>query len=94
MGRGDGEGMEERLSEIGKRIDQLKGQMGTVSSEIQADLTRRIDAVEVEQKEQLQRLHRLKDQGLEQWDTHVDQADKVWKGVKKSLQDLASRLMK
>jgi hypothetical protein len=86
--------MEDRLSEIGKRIDQLKVKLETVSSEIQADLTRRIDAVDVEQKEQLQRLHRLKDQGLEQWGTHVDQADKVWKGVEKSLQDLASRLMK
>jgi hypothetical protein len=94
MGRADGEAMEERLSEIGKRIEQLKGRLGTVSSEIKADLTRRIDAVDAEQKEQLQRLHRLKDQGLEQWDTHVDQADKVWKGVEKSLQDLASRFKK
>ena len=94
MGRADGEAMEERLSEIGKRIEQLKGRLGTVSSEIKADLTRRIGAVDAEQKEQLQRLHRLKDQGLEQWDTHVDQADKVWEGVEKSLQDLASRLIK
>jgi hypothetical protein len=94
MERRDGESMEERLAEIGKRIEGLKGRLETVSGEVKTDLARRIDAVDGEQAEQLQRLRRLQDQGLEQWDTHVDQADKVWKGLEKSLQDLASRLKK
>jgi hypothetical protein len=94
MKRKDGEAMEDRLAEMGKRIDELKGRLGTVSGEVKAELARRIDAVDVEQEEQLQRLHRLKDQGLEQWDTRVDQAGKVWNSLEKSLQDLASRLKK
>ena len=46
------------------------------------------------QQEQRQRLHRLKDKGLEQWDSLKDQASEAWHGLEKSLQDLASRLKK
>ena len=94
MERGDGEAMEAHLAEMGKRIDELKIRLGTVSGEVKVELARRIDAAYGEQEEQRQRLHRLKDKGLEQWDTLTDQAGKVWKGVEKSLQDLVSRLMK
>ena len=94
MERKNGEAMEDRLSEMGKRIDELKGRLGTVSGEVKVELARRIDAAYAEQEEQRQRLHRLKDKGLEQWDTLTDQAGKAWNGLEKSLQDLASRLKK
>lgn len=94
MEKKDGEAMEARLAEMGKRIDELKGRLGTVSGEVKVELARRIDAAYAEQEEQRQRLHRLKDKGLEQWDTLTDQAGKAWNGLEKSLQDLASRLKK
>ena len=94
MEKKDGEAMEDRLAEMGKRIEELKGRLGTVSGEVKVELARRIDAAYAEQEEQRQRLHRLKDKGLEQWDTLTDQAGKAWNGLEKSLQDLASRLKK
>ena len=94
MEKKDGEAMEARLAEMGKRIDELKSRLGTVSGEVKAELARRIDAAYADQEEQRQRLHRLKDKGLEQWDTLTDQAGKAWNGLEKSLQDLASRLKK
>jgi hypothetical protein len=94
MEKKDGEAMEARLAEIGKRIDGLKDRLGTVTGEVKVELARRIDAAYAAQEEQLQRLHRLKDQGLEQWDSLQDQAGKAWGGLEKSLQDLASRLKK
>ena len=90
----DGEAMEARLAEMGKRIDELKIRLGTVSGDVKAELERRIDAAYADQEEQRQRLHRLKDQGLEQWDTLKDQAGKAWDDLEKSLQDLAARLKK
>ncbi len=94
MEKKDGEAMEARLAEMGKRIDELKSRLGTVTGEVKAELARRIDAAYAEQEEQRQRLHRLKDKGLEQWDTIKDQAGKAWNGLEKSLQDLASRFKK
>ena len=94
MEKKDGEAMEARLAEMGKRIDELKSRLETVSGEVKAELERRIDAVYAGQEEQRQRLHRLKDKGLEQWDSLQDQAGKAWIGLEKSLQDLASRLKK
>jgi hypothetical protein len=93
MERKDGEAMEKRLSEIGKRIEDLKVRLGMVSREVKEELARRIEAVDGEQEEQLQRLHRLKDQGLEESDAPVDQTG-IWEGLEKSLQELASRLKK
>ena len=69
MEKKDGEAMEARLAEMGKRIDELKSRLGTVTGEVKAELERRIDAAYAAQEEQRQRLHRLKDKGLEQWDT-------------------------
>jgi len=94
MEKKDGEAMEARLAEMGKRIDALKSRLGTVTGEVNVELGRRIDAAYAEQEEQRQRLHRLKDKGLEQWDAIQDEAGKAWTGLEKSLQDLASRLKK
>jgi len=94
MEKKDGEAMEARLAEMGKRIDELKSRLGTVSGEVKAELERRIDTAYTAQEEQRQRLHRLKDRGLEQWDSLRDQAGKAWNGLEKSLQDLASRFKK
>jgi hypothetical protein len=94
MEKKDGEAMEARLAEMGKRIDELKSRLGTVTGEVKAELARRIDAAYADQEEQRQRLHRLKDKGLEQWDSLQDQAGKAWNGLEKSLHDLASRLKK
>ena len=94
MEKKDGEAMEARLAEMGKRINELKSRLGTVTGEVKAELARRIDAAYAEQEEQRQRLHRLKDKGLEQWVSLKDQAGKAWNGLEKSLQDLASRLKK
>jgi hypothetical protein len=94
MEKKDGEAMEARLAEMGKRIDELKGRLGTVTGEVKAELERRIDAAYADQEEQRQRLQQLKDKGLEQWDTLKDQAGKAWNGLEKSLQDLAARLKK
>ena len=69
MEKKEGEAMEARLAEMGKRIDELKSRLGTVTGEVKAELERRIDAAYAEQEEQRQRLHRLKDKGLEQWDS-------------------------
>jgi vacuolar-type H+-ATPase subunit I/STV1 len=90
----DGEAMEARLAEMGKRIDALKERLGTVTGEVKAELERRIDAIYADQEEQRQRLHQLKDRGLEQWDAIKDQAGKAWNSLEKSLQDLAARLKK
>jgi hypothetical protein len=90
----DGEALEARLAEMGKRIDELKSRLGTVTGEVKAELARRIDAAYADHEEQRQRLHRLKDKGLEQWDSLQDQAGKAWHGLEKSLHDLASRLKK
>ena len=57
----DGEAMEARLAEMGKRIDELKSRLGTVTGEVKTELERRIDAAYAAQEEQRQRLHRLKD---------------------------------
>jgi hypothetical protein len=94
MQKKDGEAMEARLDEMSKKIDELKSRLGTVTGEVKVELERRIDAAYAEQEEQRQRLHRLKDKGLEQWGTLKDQAGKAWSGLEKSLQDLASRLNK
>jgi hypothetical protein len=90
----DGEVMEARLAEMGKRIDELKGRLGTVTGEVKAELERRIDAAYADQEEQRHRLQQLKNKGLEQWDTLKDQAGKAWNGLEQSLQDLAARLKK
>ena len=94
MEKKDEEAREARLAEMAKRIDELKSKLGTVTGEVKAELERRIDAAYAGQEEQRQRLHRLKDKGLEQWDSLKDQAGKAWNGLEKSLQDLASRLKK
>jgi hypothetical protein len=94
MDKKDGEAMEARLAEMGKRIDELKSRLGTVTGEVKAELERRIDAAYAGQEAQRQRLQRLKDQGLEHWDTLRDQAGKAWNDLEKSLQDLAARLKK
>ena len=94
MEKKDGEAREARLAEMGKRIDELKGRLGTVTGEVKAELERRIDAAYAGQEEQGQRLQQLKDQGLEQWDTLKDQAGKAWNGLEKSLQDLTAKLKK
>ena len=94
MGEKDGEAIEARLAEMGKRIEELKSRLGTVSGEVKAELTRRIDAAYATQEERRQRLHRLKDQGLEQGDSLKDRAGKAWAGLEQSLQDLAARLKK
>lgn len=94
MERSDGQAMEERLAALGERIQTLKGRLVTVGGEIRAELARRLEAVDVEQGKQLQRLRRRKDRGPEPWGTHEDQAGEIRKGLEKSLQDLASRLKK
>jgi hypothetical protein len=94
MEKKDVEAMEARLAEMGKRIDELKSRLGTVTGEVKAELSRRIEAAYAAQEEQRQRLHRLKNQGQEQWDSLRDQAGKAWTGLEKTLQDLASRLKK
>jgi hypothetical protein len=94
MEKKDGEAMEARLAEMGKRIDELKSRLGTLTGEVKAELARRIDTAYAEQEEQRQRLHRHKDKGLNQWDTFKDEAGKAWTGLEQSLQDLASRLKK
>jgi hypothetical protein len=94
MEKKEGEAMEARLAEMGKKIDELKSRLGTVTGEVKAELAKRIDAAYAAQEEQRQRLHRLKDKGLEQWDSLQGQAGKAWHGLEKSLQDLASRLKK
>jgi predicted nucleic acid-binding Zn-ribbon protein len=88
------EGMESRLAEMGKKIAELKERLGTVKGEVKAELERRIDAATAGQEEQRQRLHHLKDTGLEKWDDLKDQASKAWGGLEKSLQDLAAKLKK
>jgi hypothetical protein len=88
------EGMEGRLAEMGKRIDELKGRLTTVKGEVKAELEKRIDAASAEQEELNQRLHRLKDAGLEKWDTLKDQAGKAWDSLENSLQDLAAKFKK
>jgi hypothetical protein len=90
----EGEAMEARLAEMGNKIDELKSRLGTVTGEVKAELAKRIDAAYAAQEEQRQRLYRLKDKGLEQWDSLQGQAGKAWHGLEKSLQDLASRLKK
>jgi hypothetical protein len=94
MEKKDDEATEARLAEMGKRIDELKGRLTTVKGEVKAELERRIDAAYAEQEEQRQRLHRLKDKGLEQWDTLKDQAGKAWNGLEKSLKNLTTRFKK
>ena len=94
MEKKDGEAMEARLAEMGKRIDELKNRLGTATGEVKAELGKRIDAAYADHEAQRQRLHRLKDQGLEHWDTLKDQAGKAWSDLEKSLQDLAARLKK
>ena len=94
MKKKDGEAMEARLAEMGKRIDELKSRLGTVTGDFKAELERRIDAAYAGQEKQRQRLQQLKDQGLEQWDALKDQAGKAWDELEKSLQDLAARLKK
>jgi hypothetical protein len=94
MEKKDGEAMEARLAEMGKRIDELKSRQGTVTGEVKAELERRIDAACADQEAQRQRLHQLKDRGLEHWDTRKDQAGKAWNDLEKSLRDLAARLKK
>jgi predicted nucleic acid-binding Zn-ribbon protein len=84
--------MESRLNEMSKRISKLKERLGTVKGEGKAELERRIDAATSGQEEQRQRLHQLKDTGLEKWDSLKDQAGKAWDGLEKSLQDLAAKL--
>ena len=88
------EAMESRLAEMSKRIGKLKERLGTAKDEVKAELERRIDAATAGQEEQRQRLHRLKDTGLEKWDSLKDQASKAWDGLEKSLQDLAAKLKK
>ncbi len=94
MEKKHGEAMEARLAEMGKRIDELKSRLGTVTGEVKGELERRIDAAYADQEAQRRRLQQLKDQGLEHWDTLRDQAGKAWNGLEKSLQDLAARLKK
>ena len=86
MAKKDGEAMEAKLAAMGKRIDELKSRLGTVSGDVKAELERRIDSAYAAQEEQRQRLHRLKDKGLEQWDALQDQAGKAWNSLEKSLQ--------
>jgi predicted nucleic acid-binding Zn-ribbon protein len=86
--------MESRLDEMSKRISKLKERLGTVKGEVKAELERRIDAATTGQEEQRQRLHQLKDSGLEKWDSLKDQAGKAWDGLEKSLQDLTAKLKK
>ena len=88
------EAMESRLGEMGKKIAELKERLGTVKGDVKAELERRIDAATAGQEEQRQRLHQLKDTGLEKWDSLKDQAGQAWHGLEKSLQDLAAKLKK
>ena len=94
MDKKEVEAMEGRLAEMGKRIEELKKRLATAKGEVKAELGRRIDAVYADQEEQRQRLHRLKDAGLEQWDSLKEQAGKAWAGLEKSLKDLAASLKK
>lgn len=94
MGKKDGEAMEARLAEMGKRIEELKSRLGTVTGEVKAELERRIEAASAAQEEQRQRLHRLKDKGLEEWTSLKEQAGRAWESLEKSLQDLAARFKK
>jgi guanylate kinase len=94
MDKKEVEAMESRLAEMGKRIEELKKRLATAKGEVKAELSRRIDAVYADQEEQRQRLHRLKDAGLEQWDSLKEQAGKAWAGLEKSLKDLAANLKK
>ena len=43
MEKKDGEAMEARLAEMGKRIDELKSRLGTVTGEVKAELERAAD---------------------------------------------------
>jgi acetyl-CoA carboxylase carboxyltransferase component len=86
--------MESRLAEMGKKIAELKERLGTAKGEVKAELERRINAASAGQDEQRQRLHQLKDTGLEKWDSLKDQAGKAWGGLEKSLKDLATKLKK
>jgi predicted nucleic acid-binding Zn-ribbon protein len=88
------EAMEGRLAEMSRRIDALKERLGTARGEVQAELERRLDAASGDQEEQRRRLQRLKDAGLDQWDTLMDQANRAWEGLEQSLQDLAATLKK
>ncbi len=94
MEKKEGEAMESRLAEMGKRIAELKERLGTVKDEVKAELAWRIDEASKGQEEQRQRLHQLKDTGLEKWDSLKEQAGKAWDSLEKSLQDLAAKLKK
>jgi hypothetical protein len=94
MDKKEMEAMEARLTEMGKRIAELKKRLATATGEVKAELARRIDAVYADQEEQRQRLHRLKDAGLEQWGSLKEQTGKAWAGLEKSLKDLAASLKK
>jgi hypothetical protein len=50
MDKKDGRAMEARLAEMGKRIDALKGRLGTVTGEVKAELERRINAADAGQE--------------------------------------------
>ena len=41
MEKKDGEAMEARLAEMGKRIDELKNRLGTATGEVKAELGKR-----------------------------------------------------
>jgi predicted nuclease with TOPRIM domain len=86
------EALEARLAETSKRIKELQARLGTVQGEVKAELERRIDAVAGDHEAQRQRLHQLKDAGLEHWDDLKEQASQAWEDLEKSLQDLAARL--
>ncbi|MGB8992210.1 MAG: hypothetical protein WCD80_09155 [Desulfobaccales bacterium] len=94
MDRHAAEAMEARLAEMSERIKELKARLGTVQGEVKAELERRIDALAGGHEAQRQRLHRLKDAGLERWDELQEQAGQAWEDLEESLQDLAARLNK
>ena len=76
---------------MGKRIDELKARLGTVSGEVKVELARRIDAV---MRNRRSSVSGCTDSKIKVWsnETLTNQAGKAWNGLEKSLQDLASRL--
>ena len=84
--------MEARLAEMGKRIDELKGRLGTVTGEVKAELERRIDAAYAGQEEQRQRLQQLKDQGWSSGTPLRTRPARPGTGLEKSIARPAARL--
>jgi peptidoglycan hydrolase CwlO-like protein len=84
--------IESKLSEINKKMDELKGKAGDVKEDMKAEFNQQMDALSKDREAANKKLEELKAAGTKNWENLKEQMDKAVKVLEEQYDKLKSLL--